>query len=353
MTTEPPPIRHLTVFSQEGKFAGWPANSGMWAWGDELLAGFAVADYQEKAGHTYRPESARQVFARSRDGGETWEIEDAFEHGIVARAKDHAVPDGQAVSPGPCPGGFDVAAPDFAMTFRREDDAAGASHFYGTTDRGQRWQGPYALPNFGFPGLLARTDYVVEGPQTLLAVVTASKQNRREGRPICIRTRDGGATWNLVAAIGPEPEGYAIMPATVRLVSGEYLTVLRCRESGRCRLAAYASADGGASWRALPDPVPDTGGGNPPALVRLADDRLCLAYAVRGAPSRLCARVGSPDGRRWSEEITLREDDANWDVGYPRMVQRPDGTLVLLYYYNHAMRETPSWRSIEATLWRA
>lgn len=352
MTTGFSSILHRTVFSREGKYAGWPANSGMWAWGDELLVGFTVADHEEQSGHTYRPETARQVFARSRDSGETWSIEDALEHGIVARAKDHAVPDDQAVTPGPCPGGFDFFVPDFAVTFRREDDAAGASHFYFTTDRGHRWQGPFALPDFGFPGILARTDVVVEGPQTLLAVVTASKRNRREGRPVCIRTRDGGVTWDLVAAIGPEPEGYVIMPATVRLVSGDYLTVLRCREAGRCRLAAYVTSDGGANWRALPDPVPDTGCGNPPALVRLVDDRLCLAYAVRGAPSRICARFGSPDGRRWSDEITLREDDANWDVGYPRMVQRPDGTLVLVYYYNHALRETPSWRSIEATLWR-
>lgn len=352
MTIDFSAIRHATIFSQKKKYGGWPANSGMWTWDDELLAGFTVADHQEQAGHTYRPETARQVFARSRNGGETWEIEDAFERGINARAKDHAVPDGQAVPPGTCPGGIDFTAPDFAMTFRRDDDAAGSSHFYVTTDRGRRWQGPYALPDFGFPGILARTDYVVEGPQSLLAVVTASKPDRREGRPICIRTRDGGKSWQLVLTIGPDPEGYVIMPATVRLASGDYLTVLRCRVADRCWLAAYLSADCGESWRALPDPVPDTGRGNPPALVRLADDRLCLAYAMRGAPSRICARIGSPDGRQWSEEILLREDDANWDVGYPRMVQNPDGTLVLVYYYNHAMRETPSWRTIEATFFR-
>lgn len=353
-TTDRQTIRHLTLFSREDKYAGWPANAGMWAWGNELLVGFALADHEEQpAGHTYRRDSARQVFARSLDGGETWSMEDAVERGITARSKDHAMPEEQAVAPGPCPGGFDFCHPDFAMTFRRMDDAAGSSHFYVTTDRGHHWQGPYAFPNLGFPGVLARTDYLVEGRHEMLAVLTASKQNRREGRPICVRTRDGGASWNLVSTIGPEPKGFAIMPATVRLVSGDLLTVLRCREDDRRWLAAYLSPDQGASWCALPEPISDTGKGNPPALVRLADDRLCLAYAVRSVPSRICVRFGSPDGRHWSEERVLRtDDDANWDVGYPRLLQRPDGTLVLVYYYNHALRETPSWRSIEVTLFR-
>jgi len=71
-------IRHWKVCAQDGKFAGWPANSGLWAWGNELLVGFALADHQVKEGHTYRRETARQKFARSLDGGETWSRLDAL-----------------------------------------------------------------------------------------------------------------------------------------------------------------------------------------------------------------------------------------------------------------------------------
>lgn len=340
-------IRHVEVCREKGKFAGWPANSGIWNWGEELLCGFALADHEDKeSGHTYNRETAAQKFARSRDGGETWSIEDAYEQGITAEAKDH-VPGGKAVKPGECPGGFDFTHPDFAMTFRRMNDSDGTSHFYMTTDRGRGWQGPYAFPNLGNPGVLARTDYIVEGPNSMLAMLTVSKSNRREGRVGCFRTEDGGQTWRQVSWVGPEPEDYAIMPATVKTDHSRLVCIVRRKGW----LAGYISDDNAESWRRLEGMIADTGSGNPPALVRLADGRLCLAYAVRNAPSRICVRFSENDGENWGEEIVLRDNDgANFDMGYPRMGQRPDGTLVLLYYYNHALAESPGYRYIAATL---
>ena len=41
---------------------------------------------------------------------------------------------------------------------------------------------------------------------------------------------DGGKTWQFVAWIGPEPEGFAIMPSTVRLGDRELLTAIRRHE---------------------------------------------------------------------------------------------------------------------------
>src|ERR1700691_2877216 len=39
--SEPPKIKHVTVYREQGRFAGWPANHGMWSWGDEILVGFS------------------------------------------------------------------------------------------------------------------------------------------------------------------------------------------------------------------------------------------------------------------------------------------------------------------------
>jgi hypothetical protein len=63
--------------------------------------------------------------------------------------------------------------------------------------------------------------------------LTASKSNNREGRPICVRTIDGGQTWKLVGYIGPEPKGYAIMPSTVRQSATALLTTIRRAEASR------------------------------------------------------------------------------------------------------------------------
>ncbi|MHC4095914.1 MAG: hypothetical protein ACYSU3_07635, partial [Planctomycetota bacterium] len=34
--------RHLKVFYEKGRFAGWPANNGIWQWGKEILVGFSL-----------------------------------------------------------------------------------------------------------------------------------------------------------------------------------------------------------------------------------------------------------------------------------------------------------------------
>ena len=64
---------------------------------------------------------------------------------------------------------------------------------------------------------------------------------------------------------------------------------------------------------------------------------------------RICARLSSDGGRNWSDEIVLRADGASRDLGYVRSVQRPDGKVVTIYYFNDA--DTGPERYIAATLW--
>ena len=30
-------VQHRFVYKEPGRFAGWPANGGIWHWGDEIL----------------------------------------------------------------------------------------------------------------------------------------------------------------------------------------------------------------------------------------------------------------------------------------------------------------------------
>ena len=62
----------------------------------------------------------------------------------------------------------------------------------------------------------------------------------------------------------------------------------------------------------------------------------------------MIARISSDNGRSWSDEIVLRKDGGSWDLGYPRSVQRKDGKVVSVYYYN--TKEHPE-RFIGATIW--
>jgi hypothetical protein len=351
-------IQHLKVYSKEGRFAGWPANNGIWNWGDEILVGFVEAEHQETEGfHTYNRETTRNKYARSLDGGDSWVIEDAYDLGQTGKSFDNNLSDDEAEEPTNLEEPIeDFTNTDFIITWMRYNYHNGPSIFYYSNDRGHQWYGPHKFPDLDTHGIGTRTDYIVNGPQQLSAFHNAAKGNGREGRVLHARTTDGGVTWELVSWLGDEPEGFEIMPSTVRLSENELYSVLRGREVDPRRdyLKAYRSTDNGESWTSENDPVVDTGyNGSPPAMLQMEDGRLALAYAYRSQyGSRICLRISDDKGQTWSHEIPVRTGDgANADIGYPRMVQREDGNLVIVYYWNHAAQEDSSpYRYIAASI---
>jgi hypothetical protein len=349
-------VQHGIVFKEDGLFGGWPANNGIWSWGNEILVGFVVAEHKEKTGHTYEPLSASNKYARSKDGGETWVIEDAYEHGQTAWGHDNNISEEKADVPVPLSEPVnDFTNPDFILTFLRHNNHNGPSHFYYSNNRGSIWEGPFIFPDLNTNGVATRTDYIIDGKKELNAFLTVAKSNDKEGRVVMSRTTDGGLSWEIVSWIGPEPEGFDIMPSSLRLSPNELITVIRTRTgNGQDLLTSYLSEDNGETWEKLKDPVADTGrGGSPPALLKMKDGRLALAYIYRsGYGSRVNIRFSSDNGRSWSDEIILRcGDGATRDVGYPRMVQRPDGKLVIIYYWNNANQEgAKPYRYIASTI---
>jgi hypothetical protein len=348
-------VEHVPVYAVDGRFGGWPANHGIWSWGNEILVGFSAGHYKDLGPKRHaidrqRPEE--HLLARSLDGGHTWAIENPASRGMLigTRGMRHGtLPPGLAEpAPVDCPGGIDFTHPDFALTVRMANVDDGASRFHHSTDRGHTWKGPFRLPLCGQPGIAARTDYLVNGRHDCLLFVTASKADRKEGRPICIRTVDGGKSWSFVSFIGPEPAGYAIMPSTVRVSATEILTAIRCREKDDAWIDAWRSRDDGQTWHYVNRPAPDLGEGNPPAMIRLHDGRICLTYGRRKAPFGIEARLSSDAGQTWSPPLVLRGDGASRDLGYPRTVQRPDGKVVTIYYFHD---KTDVDRTIQATIW--
>lgn len=350
-------IKHSIVFYEEGRFAGWPANHGIWIWDNEILVGFVEAAHMDSEGfHTYDRSTATNKYARSRDGGETWTIEDAYEKGQTAWGFDNSISKEKADIPISLNEPInDFTHSDFILTFLRHNNNYGPSHFYYSTNKGELWEGPYTFPDIDPNGVATRTDYIIEGKQELSAFLTVAKSNGREGRVVFSRTYDGGLNWEIISWITPEHEGFDIMPSSLRLSSNELITVIRTRTGNRQDLlTSYLSQDNGKTWEKLKDPVADTGrGGSPPALVKLKDGRLALAYIYRSQyGSRVNIRFSKDNGKSWSDEIILRcGDGATFDVGYPRMVQRPDGKLVLIYYWNNANQKGAKlYRYIASTI---
>ena len=348
-------VKHVKVYAERGRFGGWPANHGIWSWGDEILVGFSAGyhkDLRLERHNIDREKPEEHLLARSRDGGQTWTIENPAEKGVlipVGKALHGITPPGLKEKPWQdCPGGIDFTHADFAMTVRMTDAHAGPARFHYSTDRGKTWQGPFRLPLFDQKGIAARTDYLVNGKHDCMLFLTSSKTDGREGRPLCVRTSDGGRSWQFVAWIADEPKGYAIMPSTVRLGEKELLSAIRCREGPKSWIDTYRSRDNGKSWKLDEKPAPNTGEGNPPSLIRLADGRVCLTYGYRAEPYGIRARLSSDGGRTWGKEIVLRGDGGGRDLGYPRSVQRTDGRVVTVYYFHD---EPKGERYIAATIW--
>lgn len=348
--------KHIKVYYEPGRFGGWPANHGVWSWGNEILVGFTSGFYKDLGPdrhHIDREKPELHFLGRSMDGGETWTVVDpgtkgflvpqgGFLHGV--EREDVPAPELRDLTEP-----MDFTHPDFVLTVRTDDIHAGTSRFFYSYDRGHTWEGPFRLPNFGTPGTAARTDYIIDGPKECMLFLTAAKENGQEGRTFCARTTDGGLTWEFVGWIGPEPEGFSIMPAAVRLSDEELYVTVRRREGPKRWIGAYRSLDNGRTWTKDADPIDSAGEGNPPSLIKLEDGRLCLTYGYRAAPFSIRARLSEDNGKTWSEDIMLRDDGAGRDIGYVRSVQRPDGRVVALYYFHDDA--TGPERYVAATIW--
>jgi hypothetical protein len=330
----------------------------MWMWENEILFGFAEGTYKNLGDrhHIDRDAPERHWFARSLDGGETWNIEKPANNGFPIAEGDalHGIetPGLEIPEWKDCPGGVDFTHPDFAMTLRMTDVNKGPSRFYYSYDRGHNWEGPFRLPDMGLPGIAARTDYQVLGKHEAIFFLTAAKKNGKEGIPFCARTTDGCKTFEFISYIGEEPKGYAIMPGSVRLGEDEYFVAVRQREGDDGFISGYRSTDGCKTWTLEHPKLVQCGAGNPPSLIKLADGRLCLTYGHRAEPYYSIRRIFSEDnGKTWEPIYTIRSGGDSTDIGYVRSLQRPDGKVVTTYYFNDAESVGGPERFVAASIW--
>jgi len=104
---KPAEAQNVVVFCEPGHYGGWPANAGVWSWGNEIVVGFTVGWYKQKSGHAVDPAKPMEKWqARSLDGGLTWSIE-----------KPECLVSGK-ITPSVLLEPLDFTHPDFALLFQ-------------------------------------------------------------------------------------------------------------------------------------------------------------------------------------------------------------------------------------------
>lgn len=156
-----------------------------------------------------------------------------------------------------------------------------------------------------------------------------------EERPVykhvyVVLSDDNCRTWSKPITIGetigfqyPEPDLMEVAP-------GELFCIIR--DSGLTEhLHSSRSFDRGETWTPI-ERTPMYG--HPGQLVSVADGRLLCTYGRRKFPFGIRACLSEDRGRTWlmDQEIIIRDDLPNKDLGYPATVEYRPGKLFCCYY---------------------
>ncbi|MFT5497014.1 MAG: sialidase-1 [Kiritimatiellia bacterium] len=145
---------------------------------------------------------------------------------------------------------------------------------------------------------------------------------------------DDGKTWKWLSEIPTRPgdtvtKQYHELHA-VEAANGDVIAQIRNHnKNGAGETIQTESTDHGKTWS-----VPHSIGvwGLPSFLTKLKDDRLLMTYGYRRKPYGNQARISNDHGKTWSEPITVSDDGASGDLGYPSTVQLADGSLITVWY---------------------
>lgn len=194
-----------------------------------------------------------------------------------------------------------------------------------STDGGATWSARIATIVNSPHGPIQLTD-----GRLLYAGKQLWKTEKRIG--VC-ESADDGQSWQWLAEI-PTREGDAFNDYhelhAVQCDDGKTLVHIRNHNPANVGETLQSeSTDGGKTW-SVPRPIGVWG--LPSHLLRLRDGRILMSYGHRRKPFGNQARLSADAGATWSEPLTISDDGAGGDLGYPSTVECADGSLLTVWY---------------------
>ncbi len=178
-----------------------------------------------------------------------------------------------------------------------------------------------------YPGGFTRTG-VVQLSDGRVAYVLGAVPD--EDHVFVVFSSNWGLTWTRPVTIAATPGFDWPEPHVVEVAPGELLCIIR--DSGTSGyLHASRSRDDGKTW----SPVARTPMfGHPGHLLKLSDGRLLCTYGHRRPPFGIRASLSEDGGHSWliDQEVIVRDDLPNADLGYPTTIEYEPSRLFCIYY---------------------
>ena len=204
-------------------------------------------------------------------------------------------------------------------------------------DGGKTWSAPRRLPD-GILGPIKNKPVEMSDGSWLSS---SSTESLTEGWLVHFeRSRDQGATWELIGPVEKGPGLDAIQPSILFHKNGRLQALCRTKQGV---IAQTWSADGGRTWSALTATVlPNPNSGSD--AVTLADGRQLIAYnhsahrATEAKGDRWPLDVAvSDDGLVWRHVLTLESEPLVSGYAYPAVIQATDGKVHITYTWGRQM----------------
>jgi hypothetical protein len=344
-------LEDITIYADEQYYAAFP--SVVSCPDGELLVAFRRAPDRRRyfaPGCTHADPNSYLVLSRSRDLGRTWseEPELIYAHPLGG-SQDPCmvqVDDGSLLvssyawmllpEEGVPHAGRETLHPVFGWKFTFL-----GGYLMRSVDQGRTWEGPILPPQLDdeatyFPGVptpaMNRGAMVQARDGNLYWAVARGPSARPTQTAIDLLVSETwGETWEHRGVIAADDAVVFNETSLVETAGGDLVALVRTANYADHGVVVR-SRDKGRTW----EPWQDMGVvGHPYHGLHLPDGQLFLIYGYRHEPYGIRARLVDPECRNFSgQELVLRDEGGNGDLGYPWACLTADGRLLAVYYFN-------------------
>ncbi|MBQ8294855.1 MAG: exo-alpha-sialidase [Clostridia bacterium] len=162
-------------------------------------------------------------------------------------------------------------------------------------------------------------------------------------------TKDG-QNWTVPTALPKVDFAALYEPHAVECNDGRVLIFARAEQyatGGTMTILYTYTTDGGKTFEPWKN-LGVEGNVGPTQVIKLKDGRILASFGKRDEPCGIRAVVSEDDGATWSEQLVIRDDGMDWDLGYPCSVELKNGNILTVYYF-----KTPNLdiQRIHYTIW--